>query len=103
MQPDSKYSIGYEHGINQARPIVDLEHRVKDIEGRVRILTLGGAALVAISLLTLIFKLPKLFKGKGKDKERERDKGKGDNGDRRNGTVTGQKFRRHARAFKLYN
>ena len=103
MQARNKYTIGYEHGINQARPIVDLEHRVKDVESRVKILSWGGAALVAISLVKLVLKLPKLLKAKAKDKERERNKAKEGNDGRRNGTVTGQKFRRHARSFKLYN
>jgi len=103
MQADSKYNIGYEHGIKQARPIVDLEHRVKDIESRFKLLSWGGAALAAISLVTLVLKLPKLFNGKNKDKKREHNKEREDNEGRRNGTVTGRKFRRHARAFKLYN
>lgn len=103
MQADSRYSIGYEHGISQARPIVDLEHRVKDIGSRVKMLTWGFSTLAAISLLNFILKLPKLFKGKGKDKGKEHNKGKENNEGRRNGTVNGQKFRRHARAFKLYN
>src|SRR5438046_870127 len=99
MQVDNKYSIGYEHGINQARPIVDLEHRVKDVENRVKILSWGGAALAAVSLASLFLKLPKLFKGKDKDKESDYSKGRKDNEGHGNGTMTDQKFRRHARAF----
>ena len=105
MQADSKYNIGYEHGVNQARPLVDLEYRVKGIDSRVKILSWGSVALGAISLVKLVLKLPRLFKGKDKDKDKERKqyKGREDNEGRRNRTVTGQEFRRHARAFKLSN
>ena len=102
MQADNKYSIGYEHGINQARPIVDLEHRVKDVENRVKLLSWGGAALAAVSLVSLLLKLPKLFKGKDKDKKRDYSKGRENYEGNRNGTKTDQKLRLHARAFKLY-
>jgi len=28
MEPESDYSLGYTHGVEQARPIIDLEHRL---------------------------------------------------------------------------
>jgi hypothetical protein len=110
MQEDKEYSLGYVHGVIQARPLVDLEHKVKSTETRVTILTWGGAILGTITLLNTIIPLVrKLLRGsKGGDKNHYGKQGKNEHDmtqeEKGNGTKTNDhKFRRHVRDFNICN
>jgi hypothetical protein len=81
MEPEIKYSLGFTHGVEQARPIVDLEQRVNGVEGSLRAgkWILGITALiVAISTLGKLPIVRNIFGRKGdKDdgkKEEHKDK-----------------------------
>jgi len=111
MEPESKYSLGYTHGVEQARPIVDLEHRVNKVEGSLKAgkWILGiTAIIVAISTLA---KLPIIRNilgrkedkdGGKKDEHKEKPNWKRiiEEGRKNNTTeAAGKKVRRHAREF----
>lgn len=115
MATESDFSKGYECALREARPVIELEHRVKSIEGRVRLLSWAGAIGAAISAIFIIAKLPifKNFFGRKADereflrwKEEKRRAEVADDLLEKNATgaipqefYTGQKRRRHAREF----
>jgi hypothetical protein len=61
MENGNDFSNGYERGLKEARPVIELEQRVKSIGGRVKLLSWAGAIGVTLSALVLIAKLP-IFK-----------------------------------------
>lgn len=66
---ENRYSLGYTHGIEQARPIVDLEHRVKGLEHQVSLLgwvgTFVGGYLAAKVLYGITHSIKGLMMGSG--------------------------------------
>ena len=111
MEPESRYSLGFTHGVEQARPIVDLEHRVSSVEGSLKVgkWILGITALiVAISTLGRIPIVRNILgrkeeKDDGKKEEyKEKPNWKRIIGEGRTNNATaaaGRKVRRHAREF----
>jgi hypothetical protein len=111
------FSKGYERALKEARPVIELEHRVNSIESRVKVLTWAGVIGVTISTIMFIVKLPifKNFFGRKADekeflrwKEEQRRAEIEDNMLERNATdrinaefVYEGKVRRHARDFVL--
>ena len=61
MNSENDFSKGYERGLNEARPVIELEHRVKAIGSRAKLLSWAGARGGTIAALILIAKLP-IFK-----------------------------------------
>ena len=115
MDSDNGFSKGYETALKEARPVIELEHRVKSIEGRVKLLSWAGAIGVTISAILFVAKLPifKNFFGRKADereflrwKEEKRRAEIEDELVEKNVTegippefYKGQKRRRHARQF----
>jgi hypothetical protein len=111
------FSKGYERALKEARPVIELEHRVKSIENRVKVLTWAGVIGATISTIMFIVNLPifKNFFGRKADekeflkwKEEKRRAEIEDDILERNATgginadfFKGGKFRRHAREFVL--
>ena len=111
------FNKGYERALNEARPVIELEHRVKSIESRVKVLTWAGVIGATISTIMFIVKLPifKNFFGRKADekeflkwKEEKRRAEIEDDILERNATgginadfFKGGKVRRHAREFVL--
>jgi hypothetical protein len=102
MAAGGKYSMGFSHGVEQARPIVDLEHRVKWIENRVKCLSWVGAIATTAFVVSLLLKIKKRFHGKRKEKKGEEANEEGDEirGSLKQVTTV-RKFRRHARDFEI--
>jgi hypothetical protein len=113
MKPDGKYSLGYTHGVEQARPIVDLEHRLTKVE---EILKVGKwvlgvtAVIVAISTLGNLPIIRNIFRRKEDREEGRKEEAKEkpnwkrivEEGGRNNSTAgAGKKVRRHAREFNV--
>ena len=79
MEHDSKYSLGYTHGVEQARPIVDLGHRVTRVEDSLKVgkWVLGITALMmAISMLGKTSIINKIFRRKEDKKDWRKDEHK---------------------------
>lgn len=55
------FNKGYERALKEARPVIELEHRVKSIESRVKVLTWAGVIGATISTIMFVVKLP-IFK-----------------------------------------
>lgn len=67
MDSFGRYDLGYVHGVEQARPIVDLEHRVRNLEGRIKVVSWITAFTAAISAITLLFSIRNMFRKGIKD------------------------------------
>ena len=113
MEADGKYSMDFLHGVEQARPVVDLndrvtwiENRVQWIENRVKILSLMAAFatsfVITFFVTTYILETNKHFIKKLKWK---RDKKTNDEEneirENRKEAVATKNFRRHARDFDI--
>jgi hypothetical protein len=111
----NKYSLGYSHGVEQARAVVDLEHRLKWIEGRTRVLSWASAIAATLTAFTVLWKIPflrNIFSRRaeekeflqwkmGKKKAEEEDEALEFNAAVDKEQPKPRKFRRHAREFNL--
>ena len=61
MDTDNEFSKGYDRALREARPVIELEHRVKSVEGRLKFLSWAGAIGATLSAIFIITKLP-IFK-----------------------------------------
>lgn len=111
MDSFSRYDLGYVHGVEQARPIVDLEHHVKKLEGRIRFLTWATGFAATVSAVTVLFSIRNLFRKRNKKdslQKEEIERGTVGLEEGKNAiTIDGQgdpkarKARRHVRDFEI--
>jgi hypothetical protein len=103
---ENLYSLGYTHGIQQARPVVDLEHRVTQLESRVHFLNWAAAVASLVGGFLFVWNLP-LFKNfmgrKADEKEFLRWKSDKARSEAKNQTATSKRERqpRHIRDFRV--
>jgi len=66
LEDENQYSLGYTHGVQQARPVVDLEHRVTKLESRVNFLRWAAAVASIVGGVLFIWNLPVFQKFMGR-------------------------------------
>jgi hypothetical protein len=111
MDSFGRYDLGYVHGVEQARPIVDLEHYVKKLEGKIRLLTWATGFAATISAVTVLFSIRNLFRKRNKKDSLEREEAKSGTVKLGEGKVAistngqgdhkARKARRHVRDFEI--
>lgn len=110
MDSFNRYDLGYVHGVEQARPIVDLEHQVRKLEGRIKVVSWVTAFTATVSAITLLFSIRNMFRKRNKDGLERKEAKTGvelKEGEKVVTTKAGEhkarKVRRHVRDFQIEN